>query len=163
MRRWLLAAAGLIAAGAGLWWWLAVPPAEREVRRLFTAVERELNSGTTDGFGSVAHAVRLGEFFAADVIIELGQGSPPIHGRETLIGMATRLQPRTAAFVVELDDVSVELTGGSAADATFTAVIRRRSVLSGDESMDAREFSAQVVNDGGRWRISRLVAIDTLH
>ena len=29
---------------------------------------------------------------------ELGQGSPPIQGRETLMGMATRLQPRTAAF-----------------------------------------------------------------
>ena len=45
---------------------------------------------------------------------------------------------------------------------TFTAVIRRRSLESGEESIDAREFGAEVVRDGGRWRVSRVVAIDTL-
>jgi hypothetical protein len=41
-------------------------------------------------------------------------------------------------------------------------VIRRRSVASGEESFDAREFAAEMVETDGRWRINRLVAIDTL-
>ena len=44
-------------------------------------------------------------------MVELGQGSPPIQGRETLLGMVSRLQPpRTSAFVLEMDDVNVEFT-----------------------------------------------------
>jgi hypothetical protein len=42
---------------------------------------------------------------------------------------------------------------------TFTALFRQ---LSGEKSIDAREFSAEVVRTDGRWRVSRVVAIDTL-
>jgi len=132
------------------------------VRRLFDDFVTEFNAGTSGGFATLAHAVRIGEFFTPDVVVELGQGSPAIQGRETLIGMAGRLQPRTAAFVIEIDDVSVEFTGPDRGDVTFTTVIRRRSVVSGEESIDAREFAAEVVRGGGRWRLSRVAAIDTL-
>ena len=154
-------AAAILAAAVG-WWWVAASPAEREVRRLFDEFVTEFNAGTNGGFATLTHAVRIGEFFTPDVVVELGQGSPPIHGRETLIGMASRLQPRTAAFVVEIDDLSVAFTGPDRGDVSFTALIRRRSVVSGEESMDAREFAAEVVRAGGRWRMSRVVAIDTL-
>ena len=122
----------------------------------------EFNSSTGDGLGLIARAAHIGESFTPDVVIELGQGSPPIHGRETLMGMASRLQPRTAAFVLELDDVNVELKDPEHADVTFTALIRRRSVVSGEESIDAREFAAEAVRVDRRWRVSRVVAIDTL-
>ena len=155
-------AAAILAVAVGWWWWTAASPAEREVRRLFDDFVTEFNAGTSGGFATLAHAVRLGEFFTADAVVELGQGSPPIQGRETLIGMASRLQPRTAAFVLEVDDLSVEFTGPDRGDVTFTTVIRRRSVVSGEESIDAREFAAEVVRAAGRWRLSRVVAIDTL-
>jgi hypothetical protein len=160
-RRLQIAVAVLVLAGAGLWWWRGGSAAEREIRALFHNFANELNSGTTDGLSLLARAAQIGDSFTPDVVVELGQGSTPIHGRETLMGMATRLQPRTAAFVVELDDVSVALRDPDHADVTFTALIRRKSHESAEESIDAREFAAEVVRTD-RWRISRVVAIDTL-
>ena len=97
-----------------------------------------------------------------DYWFELGQGSPPIRGRETLMGMASRLQPRTAAFVLEFDDVNVEFADPDQGEVTFTALFRRRSQASGEESIDAREFAGEVVRSAGRWRVSKVTAIDTL-
>ena len=164
MSRQALAAVGavvLLAAG-GWWWWGSASPDQREVRRLLENFATEFNDGATSGFGTLAHTARLAEFFSPDVVVELGQGTAPIRGRDTLMGMASRLQPRTAAFVLEMDDVNVEFTGPDRGDVTFTALIRRRSFGSGEESIDAREFAAEVVKIGGRWRLSRVVAIDTL-
>jgi len=155
-------AATALVCSIGLWWWRSATPDEREVRRLFDDFAAEFNAGTTNGFGTLAHTARLAEFFSPDVVVELGQGSPPIQGRDTLMGMVSRLQPRTAAFVLEMDDVTTEFTAPDRGDVTFTVVIRRRSFVSGEESIDAREFGGEVVRIGGRWRVSRVVAIDTL-
>jgi hypothetical protein len=154
--------AALVVGGLGLWWWKGGSSAERDVRALFDGFAREFNSGTTDGIGLLARAAHIGEYFMPDVVIELGQGSAPIQGRETLMGMASRLQPRTSVFVLEFDDVNVELTDPEHGDVTFTALFRRRSQGSGEESIDAREFAGEVVRAGGRWRVSKVVAIDTL-
>ena len=75
------------------------------------------------------------------------------------MGMASRLQPRTSAFELEFDDVTVQFTDPDHGEVTFTALFRQ---LSGEKSIDAREFSAEVVRTEGRWRVSRVVAIDTL-
>ena len=156
----ILAAVLIVAAGA--WWWTrSGTPDERAIRGRLTALADEINGGTTDGLGTVARAARLGDFFAPDVVVELGQGSPPIQGRETLMGMAARLQPRTAAFEVTLKDINVEVVQ-DAAEATFTALISRRSLSSGEQSLDAREFSAALRKTQGTWRIYRVVAVDTL-
>jgi hypothetical protein len=161
-RRTLLGLGAAAAAAAALWWWNAGSSDERQVHRLFTDFADELNAGTTSGFGTLTHIARLSEFLDPEIVVELGPGSPPIQGRETLLGMLSRLQPRTAAFVLEADDVTVEFTDPDHGDVTFTALIRRRSFVSGEESIDAREFGAEVVRSGGRWRVSRVVAIDTL-
>lgn len=160
-RRGQIAVAVIAIAAAGLWWCRGGSTAEREVRALFVNFATEFNSGATDGLGLIARVARIGESFTPDVVIELGQGSPPIHGREVLMGMAGRLQPRTAAFVLELDDVNVDVKDSDHANVTFTALIRP-SVASGGESIDAREFEAEVVRADRRWQVSRVVAVDTL-
>ena len=150
-----------VVAAAGWFWWTRASPAEREIRRMFSDLTAEFNSSATDGLGTVARAARIGAFFADDVVVELGEGSPPIKGRETLMGMAARLRLRTADFELDLKDVGVELVDDRHGEVVLTAVIRRRNP-SGEESLDAREFSADVYRDDGRWRIRRIVAIDTL-
>ena len=155
--------AAIAVAGAALWVWSnASSIEEREIRRQFADFTADFNAGSSDGLDAVIRAARIGQFFTEDVVVELGQGSPAIHGRDTLVGMAARLQPRTAAFVLELTDLTADVHDGGRAEVTFTAVIRRRSVGSGEESLDAREFSADMRHVGGQWRVSRLVAIDTL-
>jgi hypothetical protein len=156
----VLAVVALAAAGVWIWQWRGTPR-DREIRNRLTQLAAELNSSTTDGLGIAARAARLGSYFTPDIVIELGQGSPPIQGRETLMGMAARLQPRTAAFELELKDITIERADDAAADIVFTALIRRRSFGSGEESIDAREFSA-TMRKTDEWRIAHVVAIDTL-
>jgi len=136
---------------------------ERAIRSRIDALRKEINASTTDGLGTLAHAAQIGSYFTEDVTIDLGEGATPIHTRDTLMGIAARLQPRTAAFRLDVDDVSVEMVpGAAAADVLLTASFVRRSLSTGEESLDAREFSLVCQKDGGTWRIARVTAIDTL-
>jgi hypothetical protein len=144
-------------------WRSRVSDDERAIRGRLEALRTEINSSATDGLGTVTRAAQIGGYFTEDVVIELGEGAPPIRGRETLLGMAARLQPRTAAFRLELDDVSVEIVpGAQAIDVLLTASFVRRSLSTGEESRDAREFALVCQKTSGTWRISRITAIDTL-
>jgi hypothetical protein len=103
-RRTQAVVAVVVLAAAGFWYWRSAgTPRDREIRRRLTEFAAEFNSSTTDGLGTLARAGRLGQYFTPDIVIDLGQGSPPIHGRETLMGMAARLQPRPAAVVTAID------------------------------------------------------------
>jgi hypothetical protein len=135
---------------------------ERAIRARIEALQNEINT-TTDGLGTVAHAAQVGSYFTDDITIELGEGAVPIHGRDTLIGMAARLQPRTAAFRLEIDDLTVEMVpGAETADVLLTASFVRRRLSTGEESRDAREFSLVCRKNEGIWRVARVTAIDTL-
>jgi hypothetical protein len=154
-----VAAALLLAIWAWRVWW---PNDERQIKRELQEFVSEFNRGGSDGLGTVVHAAKLGAHFTDDVVVDLGPGTAPIRGRETLVAMAARLQPRTAAFALEFADVSVALGSNATADVSLTAVIRRRSAATGEESLDAREFTAGLVKQDGRWRVNRVTAVDTL-
>jgi hypothetical protein len=164
--RWTAVAGIAIAAataGAAYLWLDRPSTDERAIRARLEALRQEINTSTIDGLGTVAHAAQIGSYFTDDATIELGEGSAEIHGRDTIIGMAARLQPRTAAFTMELDDVSVEMVEGTpAADVLLTASFVRRSLSTGEESRDAREFALVCQKSAGTWRIARVTAVDTL-
>ena len=157
----VIAAAALV--GVAAWsWWAGGFPEERQIRRRIAEFAEEFNNESGHGLAAMARAARLGQFFTDDVIVELGKGSPPIVGRETLMGMAARLQPRTAAFILTFEDVTVETLEEVRAAIGLTAVLRRRHVASGEESLDAREFTVELARGEGDWQIRRVVAVDTL-
>ncbi len=152
----------LVAAGAYAAWHGWYSDDEREIRAQLASLAAEFNASTTDGFGTVARAAQLGSYFSDDVVVDLGPGSALIEGRPTLVGMAARLQPRTAAFRVAIDDVGVEVTEEHhRADVTLTVSFIRRSITTGEESLDAREFALQMRRADGRWRIARATAVET--
>jgi hypothetical protein len=152
-----------LAALALLVWSLRGSSDERAIREQLETLRAEVNRSTPDGLANIARAANIGSYFTEDVVVDLGQGTAPIRGRLTLMGMAERLQPRTAAFRMELDDVGVEMTpGASTADATLTISFVRRSIPTGEESRDAREFALGLMKAGGTWRIARVTAIDVL-
>jgi hypothetical protein len=158
----LVAAAAAVAALA-IWAWLSHgSDDERAIRRRLAEFADDFNTGTTDGFGLAARAAKIGSYFTDDIVLDLGSGTGPITGRETLMAMATRLQPRSAAFELELDDVIVEVAPGDVAEVTLTTLFRRRGVTSGETSLDAREFSIGMRKVGGDWRASRITAVDIL-
>jgi hypothetical protein len=160
----VLSVAGVVLAALALLVWSRRGSGdERAIREQLEALRAEVNRSTTDGLANIARAANIGSYFTEDVVVDLGQGTAPIRGRLTLMGMAERLQPRTAAFRMELDDVGIEMTpGASTADATLTISFIRRSISTGEESRDAREFALGLMKAGGTWRIAHVTAIDVL-
>jgi hypothetical protein len=151
----------LLAGGA---WYLTRPADEgAPLRERLQAFAEAFNSSTMDGSGPAARAKQLAAFFTEDVDVEFGRGASPIKGRETLMGMAERLQPRTAMFRLKFEDLTVAMSpGGDAADVHLTAEFIRRSITTGEESLDAREFTIGMRRVDSEWRIARVTAIDTL-
>jgi SnoaL-like protein len=163
MRR--VAAIGVTVAALALGAWYLLKPADPEamVRSRLHAFSEVVNDSTVDGKSPEVHGAQLAAFFAEDVEVDFGQGTAPIQGRDTVIGMAGRLQPRTAAFRLKFEDVSVAMgPGGETADVHLTAEFIRRSITTGEESLDAREFSLGMRRVGGEWRIARVTAVETL-
>ena len=154
----------LVLVGAGVFAWRTrETPDEREIRSRLDSLRTEVNTSTKDGIGVAVHAAQIGGYFTEDAVVELGDGAAPIKGRETLIGMVARLQPRTAAFRMDLEDVTIEMVPGSdTADVLLTASFVRRNISTGEESLDAREYALVMIKADNTWRIARITAIDTL-
>ncbi len=162
-RRTLAIVVAVVAIAAGAWYFLAPEDEGAAVRKRLQAFAAEVNASTTDGAGAAARAYQLASYFTEDVEVDLGQGAPPIHGRDTIMGMAVRLQPRTAAFRLEFEDISVALApGGNAADVHLTAEFIRRSITTGEQSFDAREFAIGMRRVDEEWRIATVTAVETL-
>ena len=142
-------------------WRYWVPDDKRDVRRRLNAFAAEFNETTAAGLATIAHAARIGMYFTEDVVIELGDGAPPIRGRQTLIAMATRLQPRTSAFTLELLDQNVTISSPSTADVSVTAAFRRRGPVAGEDAVEARELALRMVKTGGAWLVSEVKAVET--
>jgi ketosteroid isomerase-like protein len=157
---------GLVAAAAvaaAVWvvytFW---PSHERAIRRQLDALAQTVNEDAADGLGTVARAAQIGGYFTDDVVIELGQGVAPIHGRESVIGMAARLPPGKGGYDLRFEDVTVTVgPAGDAADVNAAAMMTRNDAT-GERSTDAREVSLGMKKVDGIWRIARVTAIDTL-
>lgn len=155
----LVAAIVIVLAGGLVWrgpWW----GSERAIRSALASLANEFNASTSEGLGTLARAAQLGSYFTEQVVVDLGPGSAVIEGRDRLVGMAARLEPRTAAFRVVLDDISIETTNGGTADVVLTVSFIARNTTTDEETTDPREFALQMIEDGGRWRIARATAID---
>jgi hypothetical protein len=150
-------AVAVIAVRAWRSWW---PDDKRQIQNRLYAFADDFNESTTDGLGTVARAARLATYFTEDVVVELGQGSPPIHGRETLIGMTSRLQLRTSAFSLELLDVNVDLRPPAEAEVRLTAAFRRLGGAGSEGSIEAQEMSLRMIKGNGEWRISHVATVE---
>jgi hypothetical protein len=135
---------------------------EAAIRSRLRDLAGEANKPAAEGLALLAHAASIGDYFTADTVVDLGAGSTPIQGREMLIGMVARLQPRTAAYRVEIDDVEVRLAeDGESAGVAATVIVTPRQ-RGTDEGADAREFALTLTKTGGDWRIARMTAVQTL-
>jgi hypothetical protein len=147
----------VIAAGAFVW--MRWTSEEAAIERRLIALADEINQGTTDGAGLLARAAQLGTYFTDDVEIDLGKGAASIHGRATVIDMASRLQPRTSVFTLRLTDIGVVLASDRRrADVLLTAEFIRRG--GGEDAIDARELSIAMTKADGSWKIAHLTVVE---
>lgn len=135
---------------------------ERAVRIRLQALESDLNGSVSEGSATLIRAARLGDYFTDGVVVELGEGSQPIVGRATVIGMAARLERRTSSSRLRFDDIVVQLRPAAAgADVSLTATFMRADDTGGS-GLDAREFALEMVKSAGTWRIARAAAVNPL-
>jgi SnoaL-like protein len=151
----LVLVVGAVAAFA----WTRWTSDEVAVERRLHALALEVNESITDGAGLIARSAQLGTYFTDDVVIDLGKGSAAIRGRATVMDMASRLQPRTSAFTLQLTDIGVVLASDRlSGSVVLTAEFTRRG--GGEGAIDARELSLDVTKADGAWRISRLAVVE---
>jgi len=154
-----VAIAVVVAALAAAWWWTGHDEAAT-VRNRLTALAADINASAGEGLGSLARAAQIGGYFTPDVVVDLGPGSTPIRGRDTVMAMAARLQPRTTAFTLKLADINVALDEAKTSGTVdLTAEFTRRAP-GADDALDAREFALKVVKADGAWQIAQITAVD---
>ena len=135
---------------------------EAAIRARLAALADEVNRPPAEGLALVAHAQSVGDYFTDDVSVELGPGAMPIQGRATLVGMVARLQSRTAAYRVAVEDVEVNLAEDGATAGVAATVILTPRAPAEHEGHDAREFAVTMAKNDGTWRIARMTAVETL-
>ncbi len=142
--------------------WQYWPSDERAIRGRLQALAADLNGSSGPGGAALVRAAHLGDYFADDVVVELGEGSAPIIGRSTVMGMAARLERRTSDARLRFEDVGIRVQdSGTEAGVSLTAIFLREDG-SGGTAADAREFALQMVKAAGKWRIARATAVMAL-
>lgn len=135
---------------------------EAAIRARLERLAEQVNRPPAEGLALVAHATSVGDYFTDQVIVDLGPGTAPIQGREMLVGMVARLQPRTAAYEVRLEDAAIEVAeDGATAGAAITLSIVPRNPAPG-EGPDPREFALNLEKIDGTWRIARVTSVQPL-
>jgi len=150
----ILGVVAIVVAAVGFAWRAVFPSDERQIRRQLSHVAEEVNE-QRQGLSAIAQAADVASAFADDVVIDLGEGAP-IRGRETLMAIVARLQPRTSRYEVRIRDMNVHV------DAPGSASVDLSATTSGDNGMDAREFQLQMVKRGGGWLIARVRPVAVL-
>lgn len=148
-------AGALVLSGLALFAWRArFPSDERQIRRQLTQLAARINEHA-QGLSAIAQAADVGAAFADDVVIDLGEGAP-IRGRQMLMGIVARVQPRTSRYQVTIRDivVHVEDEDSAAVDLSVTT--------SGESGLDAREFKLQMIKRDGTWLIARVAPVRVL-
>ncbi|HXW07695.1 MAG TPA: nuclear transport factor 2 family protein [Vicinamibacterales bacterium] len=150
----LVAVVGLAAAAWYFW-----PGEKAAIDRRLAALSRDIDQ--QEAVGGLA-AARIASHFTEDVVIDLGQGSVPVEGRDTLVGMLMRLEPRIARYRVRFEDATVRLRDASTAEVTLTAEIVPRGSAPRDAEMDAREFEVMFRKVDADWLVARVRAVETI-
>jgi SnoaL-like domain len=135
-------------------WRALFPSDEHQIRRQLTHVAAEINA-QPQGLSAIARAADVASAFADDVVIDLGEGAP-IRGRDTVMGIVARLQPRTSRYEVRIRDMNVRVDDPGSASVDLSAT------TSGENGMDAREFQLQMVKQNGKWMIARVRPVRVL-
>jgi hypothetical protein len=159
MRRTAVAVAVSVVILAGLYFW---PTDARAIQRTLARAAEAVSSPAGEGdLQRIARTASLAKCLTTDVVVDAGPDGPSVRGRETVVGLVSRLRPAGAA-VVEVADVRL-LIDGSAKQATADVLVRVAADGRGDVSpFDATELTVNLTKVDGDWLIARVTRIPGL-
>jgi SnoaL-like domain len=161
----LVLAAGVFFARG---WW---DGPESQIDRVLDGIARRLaHDKPISGLGAASAAAGLQEYFAPDVVVELGPPFGPLTGRDAVVAAAARVISGTPGLDVDFVDRTIVLqpsVGGTAttqkdwAEVTcnVTSVTQDRA---GQQTRDAREVNLTMHIVEGRWVVARAKALSVL-
>jgi hypothetical protein len=158
----LLAATVLLALLGWLvarWYWAGD---EQAIRVALDELATSVSEPAGEGVEALARAARLGQFFAPDVVVDLGQPFPVITDRDTLMAMAANAHVPGQELEVRFVDVEVKVLPGGAEAVVHLTVTAAGTGRSFDRGLDARELEMGWRKRGGTWEIARVTGVETL-
>jgi ketosteroid isomerase-like protein len=148
----------VVAVAAGIWAYRTYFPSnEQQIRRQLDELVVLVNE-PAEGLDAIARAAQIGRAFTDDVVVELRPGAQ-IRGKDALMGMAARVQPRTTGANLRIRDLSVAVDG-AAAQSDLTATWSNPH--DPGQPLDAAELKLQWVERDGAWLIARVERVDVL-
>jgi hypothetical protein len=159
MPRLLAAGVALGAAVAAALFW---PTDARRIRATLAAAAEAVSSRAGEAeLERVARAAGLARTLAAEVVVEAGPDGPAVRGRETVVGLASRLRMQ-GPLSVEFDGVQLAIDG-EAATATAQAFARVRGGSAAEAGgYDGVEVRIDLAKVDGAWLITRVAPERTL-
>jgi hypothetical protein len=160
MRRSAIPAAVAVAAAALLYigYRTFFPSDEQLIRRRLDELAAAVNT-PADGLDAVTRAAAIGRALADDVEIRTRQGTA-IRGKDTVMGIAARLEPRSAGLNLKFQDVTVTLDDERHAHVELTATYADPE--SDGHTLDAAEFTLQMVKPAREWLVARVAPVQVL-
>jgi hypothetical protein len=159
MRRTALAVAASGVILAALYFW---PTDARAILRTLSRAADAVSSPAGEGdLQRVARAASLAKCLTTDVVLETGPDGPSVRGRETVVGLVTRLRPAGAA-TVDAADVRL-LIDGQATRATADVLVRVTASGSGEAApFDGTELTVELAKVDGEWLVARVTRVPGL-
>ena len=168
-------------------------PSEEQkiVRRLEELADAASTDTEPNPIIQMANAARVGRYFTEDVVIDRGDGSEPLRGRDSIIALAAQAGAAIQDLHVRCTDVDITVPTADSATAHLTLVIsgRERNNAAGSPDagtsssgvqggmtsgssllgvgapgshFDARELNVTLKNVDGEWLIARVERVKTL-
>ena len=121
-------------------------PSEEQkiVRRLEELADAASADTEPNPIIQMASAARVGRYFTEDVVVDRGDGSEPLRGRDSITALAAQARTAIQDLNVRFTDVDIMVPTADSATAHLTLVISGRERNNAASSPDARPSGSSV-------------------
>ena len=134
------------------------PSDEQLIRRRLDEIAAAVNM-RAEGLDAVTRAAQIGRALTDDVEIRTPQGTT-IRGKDTVMGIAARLETRSGGLNLKFQDVTITMDDERHAHVELTATYADPE--SDGRTLDAAEFTLQMIKPAREWLVARVAPVTVL-
>jgi len=148
----------------GVWFLIAGRQTEdsRIRHRLNLLAEMLSDTGDNTGQDLLIRPVKLGKFFAEDVVVVVSDRLPEIKGRDSLVAMAERAMRQTSSMSVSFADMEVMVNPDDRHAQVNITVLVSGADSAEATSVNAQEFELHMAKLEGEWVIKSVRPVEVM-